>query len=98
MRRRSPRLIELSGEDRAYLNELIRDGRTAQRMARRARILIAMANPATVVEELAAHVEVSRRTIWNVCRRYETMGVEALDDASRPGRPREISPPGARRD
>jgi predicted ArsR family transcriptional regulator len=95
MRRRPPRLVELSAEDAAYLERLARDGRTEQRIARRARILLAMNDPATVVQELAERLGVARTTIWQVCRRYEAMGVAAVTDAPRVGRPRSISPPAA---
>ena len=98
MRGRPPRNIELSRKDAAYLERLVRDGRTEQRVARRARILLAMADPATVVEELAARVEQRRETIWHLCRRYEEVGVEVVEDAPREGRPRTFSPSAARRD
>lgn len=96
MRRHPPHLIELSEDDAAYLEQLVRDGRTAQRVARRARILLAMADPATVVQDLADRLESDRTTIWNLCRRYEEAGVEVVEDAPRSGRPRTISPPAAR--
>jgi len=76
---------------------LLRDGRTEQRVARRARILLAMADPATVVERLAAQVAQTRVAIWKLCRRYDEVGLEAVFDAPRSGRPWEISPLGARR-
>lgn len=91
MRRHPPRLIELKPEDKSHLEQLVRSGHTEQRVARRARILLAMANPETVVQELAEHLELGRKTIWNVCRRYEEAGVDSLDDTPRSGRPREIS-------
>jgi hypothetical protein len=98
MRGRPPRGIELSREDATYLEQLVRDGRTEQRIARRARILLAMADPATVVEDLATRVEQRRETIWQLCRRYEEVGVQVVDDAPRAGRPRTFSPSAARRD
>jgi transposase len=98
MRRRPPRVIELSPDDVAYLEQLVRDGHTEQRVARRARILLAMADPATVVQNLADHLEVERTTIWNLCRRYEEAGIQAVKDAPREGRPRTFSPSAARRD
>lgn len=70
MRGRPHRRIELPCEDAAYLERLVRDGRTEQRIARRARILLAMADPATIVQELADRVEQRRETIWHLCRRY----------------------------
>ena len=95
MRRRPPHVIELEKDDYRYLAALVRDGRTEQRVARRARILLAMADPDTIVQGLAERVGQARNTIWQVCRRYEAAGVEAVFDAPRPGRPWEISPPAA---
>jgi transposase len=94
MRRRPPHLIELSNDKTAYLVGLVRDGRTEQRVARRARLLLAMVNPETVVQQLADQLELSRNAIRYVSRRYEEVGVEAVFDAPRSGRPREVSPPG----
>lgn len=74
MRGRPPRKTELSQDDRAYLNGLVRDGRTEQRMTRRVRVHLAMADPATLVEELATRVEQRLGTIWHLCRRYEKVG------------------------
>lgn len=98
MRRRPPHLIELPKQDRVELESLLRDGRTEQRTARRARILLAMTDPETVVEQLAGQVAQTRFAIWCLCRRYEDIGLAAIFDAPRPGRPWEISPLEARRD
>lgn len=98
MRRRPPHGIELGKNDYRDLEALVRDGRTEQRVARRARILLAMADPETVVQDLAEQLGQARNTIWQVCRRYEAIGVEAVWDAPRSGRPWEISPPAAGRD
>lgn len=93
MRRRPPRTIRLFPDDAASLAQLVHDGRTEQRVARRARILLAMADPTTIVQDLADRLEVERTTIWQLCRRYEKVGVRAVEDAPRAGRPRAISPP-----
>jgi len=98
MRRRPPHLIELSRSDAGQLARLVRDGHTEQRVACRARILLAMAEPTTVVQDLAARLEVAPSTIWSLCRRYEQVGIGVVQDAPRSGRPREVSPPDARRD
>jgi transposase len=98
MRRRPPHLIELAEQDQQFLESLARDGRIEQRVARRARILLAMAAPETVVEQLAEKAEVTRVAIWQLCRRYEELGLEAIFDAPRSGRPWEISPLGTGRD
>jgi hypothetical protein len=92
MRRRPPHLVDLSADSRAELQHLIADGRAEQGVARRARILLAMSNPETVVDRLADQVAQRRATIWALCRRYEAVGTEALFDAPRSGRPRLISP------
>jgi biotin operon repressor len=92
MRRRPTHAIDLSPADAAYLEVLVHDGRTEQRVARRARILLAMAAPATVVQDLADQLEVERTTIWHLCRRYEERGVEVVLDAPREGRPRRFLP------
>lgn len=93
MRRRPPHGIELAEDDHRYLESLVYTGRTEQRVARRARILLAMAEPTTIVQDLAGGLGQARNTIWQVCRRYEAMGVEAVFDAPRSGRPWEVSPP-----
>jgi len=96
MRRRPPRLIHLEPAEVDYLESLTRDGRTEQRVARRARILLAMAEPDTIVSELAERLGQDRRTIWALCRRFEALGADVVKDAPRSGRPRELSPPAAR--
>jgi hypothetical protein len=97
MRRRPPRLIHLSPGEVTYLETLVGDGRTEQRVARRARILLEMADPATIVSELAERLDLDRTSIWALCRRYESMGVDVVLEAPRSGRPREFSPPATRR-
>lgn len=91
MRRRKPRTIKLSHSDQRELERIFRDGRTEQRVARRSQVLLAMKNPRTLVEELSQRVGMTRIGIWYVCRRYETVGLDAIYDAPRSGRPREIS-------
>lgn len=91
MRRHPLGQIHLRPPDRDTLQEILRDGRTEQRVARRSRILLAMEDSDTVVNELSKRVAMSRVGIWYVCQRYETRGLEAIYDARRSGRPREIS-------
>lgn len=98
MRRRPPHLIELAPADRLPLERLVRAGRTEQRAARRARILLEMSQPGTVVQQVAERIGLTRAAIWALCRRYEAIGIDVILDAPRSGRPWEISPPGAGRD
>lgn len=94
MRGRKPHLISLSEAERMELQRFIGSGKTEQRIARRARILLAMEDPQIRVEELAKHLEITRIAIWKLCRRYEEGGIKAIYDAPRSGRPRVFSPLG----
>src|SRR5262249_46414829 len=91
MRRRPPRRVCLSDTDRHELEMLVRDGRIEQRIARRARVLLAMQDDQTQVDTLAQRVQMTRNAIWYLCRRYEQRGLDAIEDAPRSGRPRRIS-------
>lgn len=92
MRRRPPSQICLKKAERNELQRILRDGRSEQRVARRSRVLLAMEDPDTLVDELSKQVAMTRVGIWYVCRRYETVGLDAIYDAPRSGRPRELSP------
>ena len=94
MRGRKPHLISLPRADREELQRLIKSGRTEQRVARRARVLLGMEKPQTRVEELAKHLEITRASIWKLRRRYVERGVKAVYDSPRSGRPRVFSPLG----
>ena len=94
MRGRKPHLVSLSESDRGALQRIVRRGKTEQRVARRARVLLAMENSQTRVERLAEHLEMGRTAIWELCRRYEERGIEVIYDSPRLGRPRVFSPLG----
>ena len=94
MRGRKPHLIFLSEADRMEVQRLVASGLTEQRIARRARILLAMEDPQIRVVELANHVEITRVAIWELCRKYEESGIKAVYDTPRSGRPRVFSPLG----
>lgn len=91
MRRRKPKIIKVSRADQQELKRLLSDGRTQQRVVRRAQVLLAMKSQKTVVDELCQKVQMTRVGIWYLCRRYEKVGLNAIYDAARSGRPREIS-------
>jgi transposase len=81
-----------SAAERAQLERVARDGKTPQKWARRARIvllLISRERPSAV----AAELRVSRMTVRLWAARFVTQGVPGLlRDASRPGRRTRLSP------
>ena len=91
MRRRKPKTIKLSRADQNEIKQLLSDGRTQQRVVRRAQVLLAMKSKKTVIDKLCQKVQMTRVGIWYLCRRYEKVGLRAIYDAARSGRPREIS-------
>jgi len=91
MRRRPPKFVRLKRADRQEMQRLLGDGRTEQRVARRCRVLLDMEDPDTLVDDLTHEVRMTRTGVWYVCRRYESAGLDAVYDAPRTGRPREIS-------
>ena len=78
--------------EQAQLEQLIRQGKTPQNVAARARIVLMLSNhepPSSVAQAL----EVSRMTIRLWANRFVTDGVPGLlRDASRPGRRKQIPP------
>jgi hypothetical protein len=98
MRGRKPDKLDLQSNDIPTLRQLLRDGRTHQRVARRARILINRASDQRV-SLVAGQVDQNASTVWRVCERYRQQGLQAaLYDAPRSGRPRVFSPRGAKAD
>jgi len=91
MRRRRPRRIQLSPADQGEIRRLLGDGRTEQRVARRGQVLLAMNDPGTIVADLCQRTGMTRFGVWRLCRRYDAVGLKAIYDAPRSGRPREIS-------
>ena len=90
---RHPDKFVLKRKDRAVLFDVLRDGRTPLKVARRALILLGRANDHQSIATLEEKVEQDRTTIWRVCARYEDGGLDAaLYDAPRSGRPRVFSP------
>src|SRR6201997_3542447 len=60
----------------------------SSRRAVRARIVLALADPAAVPARVAADLGVSVATVAKWCKRFEVAGVDGLIDAERPGRPK----------
>jgi hypothetical protein len=89
MRGRKPSKFALEPKDKRFLRELLRDGQTPLRVARRAEILLGRAVPQQRIVQLSEKVDENPSTVWRVCERYRAHGLEAaLYDAARPGRPR----------
>ena len=90
MRGRKPDRFVLKRNDKVALQELLRDGHTPLRVARRVQILLGRAEGQQQrVKPLSERVAQDAATIWRVCERYRTGGLEAaLYDAPRTGRPR----------
>ncbi len=90
---RHPDKFVLKRKDKTLLLELLRDGQTPLKVARRALILLGRANGNQSIAALEEKVEQDRTTIWRVCERYAEGGLDAaLYDAPRSGRPRVFSP------
>ena len=90
---RPPDKFVLKRKDKLFLLEVLRDGQTPLKVARRAQILLGRTNGRQFIADLEEKVEQDRTTIWRVCERYEDGGLDAaLYDALRSGHPRVFSP------
>jgi hypothetical protein len=90
---RPPDKFVLKRKDKALLLDVLRDGQTPLKVARRALILLGRANGQQSIATLEEKVEQDRTTIWRVCERYEDGGLDAaLSDAPRSGHPRVFFP------
>ena len=90
---RPPDQFVLKRKDKAFLLEVLHNGQTPLKVARRALILLGRANDQQSIATLEEKVEQDRTTIWRVCKRYEDGGLDAaLYDAPRSGRPRVFFP------
>lgn len=85
---RKPDKFKLNPKDKTFLHQLLRDGQTPIKVARRAQILLCRADDRHRVAFLGETLGQDTATIWRVCERYRQFGLEAaLYDASRSGRP-----------
>ena len=92
MRGRKPDQFVLTAKDKTALVELLRDGQTPLKVARRAQILLNRANAEQRVILLGDKIEQDAATIWRVCERYRQGGLAAaLYDAPRSRHPRVFS-------
>lgn len=89
MRGQKPGKFVLKPRDKSVLRDLLRDGRTPVRVARRAEILLGRADQQQRVVQLSERVGENTSTIWRICERYQQRGLQAaLYDAPRSGRRR----------
>ena len=78
--------FELTDRERERLVAL--SGGESSRRAVRARIVLALAEPAAVSARVAADLGVTVATVTKWCKRFEADGVDGLIDSPRPGRPK----------
>jgi len=89
MRGRKPNKFALRPKDKSALRDLLRDGRTPVRVARRAEVLLGRADKQQRGVQLSGKVGENTATIWRICERYQRQGLQAaLYDAPRSGRRR----------
>lgn len=93
MSRRSPLVIELSGEDRSRLESLARKQTAERRMVVRARIVLLAADGMENVG-IADRLGVAPNTVLKWRKRFWEEGMDGLADRKRSGRPRSFSPSG----
>ena len=94
MQGRRPGIHPLEDEDRAYLSDVLADGQIVQRVANRARALLAM-DRGEHCDEISHWLGLSRSGLWYLWRRYAASGVQAIWDSERSGRPPTFSPSGS---
>ncbi len=88
--RRVAKAVELSAQDDRRLRILSKRKRVQARVAQRARIVLLAARGLSD-KDIAAQVDLERRTVARWRARYLAMGIEELlRDATRPGRPAKI--------
>jgi transposase len=91
MKGRKPDKYILKANDRQRLSELADNGQLIQRVANRARTLLALDSGERIVE-IVRWLRISRTSIWELWQRYEERGIEAVFDEERSGRPPGFSP------
>jgi len=82
--------IELTGEERAKLEELARRRKTAQAMAQRCRVVLECAKGRTNTQ-VSKTLKLSMPTVGKWRARFAQHRLAGLADAPRPGQPRKIS-------
>jgi hypothetical protein len=88
-------IVRLSDGEREHLQTLVRAGKTENRVARRATILL-LADEGHNNTTIAQRGGIERHSVQRIRWRYSEQGLgSALQDAPRSGRPRVFSPSNA---
>lgn len=91
MRGRIPSEHRFCDADRDTLAEVLADGQLAQRVAIRARVLLAL-DRGERSGVISHWLGLSRTGLWHLWQRYRRRGTAAIFDAPRSGRPPIFSP------
>lgn len=91
---RKPFDYNLRAADRRYLKEIVTDGQLIQRVANRARALLALDRGESIAL-IVLWTGLTRMALWYLWQRYLERGVDAIFDAERSGRPAVFSPSAA---
>lgn len=94
MKGRKPVEYKLNPRARRYLQEVASEGQMIQRVANRARALLALDRGERIVT-IVLWLGIGRTSLWELWQRYLERGVEAIYDQERSGRPAVFSPSGA---
>ena len=87
------RPVSLSSDAYAQLESLVRAHSTPQALAFRCRLILRTAAPEQPSNsQVATEMTCERHTVGRWRQRYLTHGLQGLQDAPRPGRPRRFSP------
>ena len=87
------RPVSLSTDEHAQLVSLVRAHSTPQALAFRCRLILRTAAPEQPSNvQVATEMACERHTVGRWRQRYLTHGLQGLQDAPRPGRPRRFSP------
>lgn len=78
--------IKLSEKDQGYLMAIISKGETSAKIFRRATALLELNRGKSLVA-VASTLEVSRQSVSAWRKKYQSVGLGALEDAPRQGRP-----------
>jgi hypothetical protein len=97
MKGHKPAEYKLNTKDRRYLQEVASDGQMIQRVANRARALLALDRGERIVT-IVLWLGIGRTSLWELWQRYLEHGVEAIYDQERGGRPAVFSPFGTSSD